>query len=527
MRPKTMTSPPRARGAAWWLGLALFIVPPVLLWWWQSVGQTPDGLSYLLDVRRGTQMWHPHHLIYVPVARALHSLGGLPTLSAGLVQNLAALPLLAWAAHGIARRLLPGPWQPWAAVGALLATRGVLFYATHIETYLPAMAWSAVTLHLALNFRPRALPLAGALALAVLYHQTNVMLVAPLLAMAGPRRDERLRIAKASLLAAAVVLPAYLAAWRLDAAGRPFVDFVTTYARAAVPTWGRWDNFGPNGLLSLGLSQSANLVPSPQWLAAPMLLAITALSVWHLRRLRAPDDALAPLRRFALGMLLCYLAFFLWWMPQDSDFFLATVLPLWVLALMLWRDLEIGPRLRWTPAAAAAVLFAVNFWFTVMPLHRDPGPNHTAAVALHESAPASAVLVVGYATQQELLYYTERTAVYDGTAFCQRALPAPFAGHAADVGAGPVLVVAGDFLQDLLAGRTGLEEECVARLVDFDADGRRCRVYAPRPDGGLDVFAGWRPVESVTEVLNEVRRTTIMAPGSLATAPRSLYFTSD
>jgi hypothetical protein len=508
-----MTARAPARGSARWLGLALGIVPPVLLWWWQSAGQTPDGLSYLLDIRSGTQMWHPHHLVYVPVARALHSLGGLTPLAAGLVQNLAALPLLAWAAHGVARRLLPGPWQPWAAVGALLATRGVLFYATHIETYLPALAWSAVTLRLALDLRPRTLLLAGALVLAVLYHQTNVLLVAPLLAMAGTRRAELRRIAGVSLLAAAVVLVAYLAAWRSDAAGTSFVDFVTTYARAAVPSWGRWDNFGPHGLLSLGLSQSANLAPTPKWLAAPMLLAIAALAIWHLRRLRAPDDDLAPLRRFALGMLLCYLAFFLWWMPQDSDFFLATVLPLWVLALMLWRDLGAGPRARWVPAAAAVVLFAVNFGFTVLPLHRDPGPDHAAALALHASTPASAVLVVGYAAEQELLYYTERVAVYAGTAFCQRAFPAPPAGHAADTSPEPVLVVAGDFLQDLLAGRTGLGEECLARLVDFDAVGGRCRAYAPRPDGGLDVFPAWRPAESIAAVLDEVRRTATRALG--------------
>lgn len=506
-----MTAPAGPRGSAWWLGVALFIAPPVLLWWWQSAGQTPDGLSYLLDVRRGTQMWHPHHLIYVPVARALHSLASLPPLSAGLVQNLAALPLLVWAAHGIARRLLPGPWQPWAAVGVLLATRGVLFYATHIETYLPALAWSAVTLRVALNHPPRVLALAGALILAVLYHQTNVMLVAPLLAMAGLRRSRQLAMAKVSLLAAAVVLTAYLAAWRSDAAGAPFVDFVTTYARAAVPSWGRWDNFGPNGLLSLGLSQSLNLMPTPKWLAAPMLLAITLLALWHVGRLRAPGDELAPLRRFALAMLLCYLAFFLWWMPTDSDFFLATVLPLWVLALLLWRDLGAGPRLRWAPAAAAVVLFSVNFGFTVRPLHRDPGPEHAAAVALHGSAPASAVLVVGYATEQELLYHTERVAVYGGTAFCQGTVPAPFAGCAAIPGAGPVLVVAGDFLQDLLAGRTGLDEDCLGRLVDFDADRRRCRVYVPRSDGGLDVFAEWRPAESVAAVLNEVRRATTPA----------------
>jgi hypothetical protein len=123
------------------------------------------------------------------------------------------------------------------------------------------------------------------------------------------------------------------------------------------------------------------------------------------------------------------------------------------------------------------------------------------------------VLVVGYAAEQELLYYTERVAVYAGTAFCQRAFPAPPAGHAADTSPEPVLVVAGDFLQDLLAGRTGLGEECLARLVDFDAVGGRCRAYAPRPDGGLDVFPAWRPAESIAAVLDEVRRTATRALG--------------
>ena len=36
----------------------------------RAANQTPDGLSYAVAVRTGVDMWHPHHLIYVPVVKS-------------------------------------------------------------------------------------------------------------------------------------------------------------------------------------------------------------------------------------------------------------------------------------------------------------------------------------------------------------------------------------------------------------------------------------------------------------------------
>jgi hypothetical protein len=41
-----------------------------LLFSLRAASQTPDGLSYAVAVRTGLDMFHPHHMIYVPVARA-------------------------------------------------------------------------------------------------------------------------------------------------------------------------------------------------------------------------------------------------------------------------------------------------------------------------------------------------------------------------------------------------------------------------------------------------------------------------
>ncbi len=131
------------------MGLAFAVLYFLL----RSAGQTPDGLSYALATRDGVGMYHPHHLLYVPVNRFIFLLsGGRDAILAGVLHNLIWLVALGYGAWRLAGLLRWSHGATLLAVGALLASRGVLFYATHVETYLPALA--CLTLFTATWFKP-------------------------------------------------------------------------------------------------------------------------------------------------------------------------------------------------------------------------------------------------------------------------------------------------------------------------------------------------------------------------------------
>ena len=388
------------------LGLLLAGVLFVL----RSAGQTPDGLSYAIAVRDGVDVCHPHHLLHGPVTRLIHlATGRGDPLVAGVLHNLVFLVVLGVAAKRLAQGLGAGAAGATLAAAVLLATRGVVFYATHVETYLPALA--ALT-GFAAAWRERAErpgPAAAWLVLAVLYHQTNVLAVVPALAASSRRRaDLRAVLVPAGL----VVWATYVAVWGFTGVREGLFAWLTGYVRADVPAWGSFGHFGPAGLRDLGLNQLRMVLPVPASLAGPAALAFFAgLALLAAVNLRAPTRRAD--RRFHLVFLAVYLLFFLWWIPADPDFFLATLLPLGALGLLAVGDLPPWGRGRWW-AIPAGVLLAGNLAFVAVPMHRDPGPTRAVARALAAAAPADAVLVVGYGVQQELLYAGRRTPVYEG-----------------------------------------------------------------------------------------------------------------
>ncbi len=107
------------------------------------------------------------------------------------------------------------------------------------------------------------------------------------------------------------------------------------------------------------------------------------------------------------------MSFFLWWIPSDADFFLATLLPIWLLAILLLGDLGPRWRSRWLLAPTVLLLLG-NLWFTARPLSEDPGLAHRRALGLAAVVEPGVALVVDYGLQQELLYYTNFREVYEG-----------------------------------------------------------------------------------------------------------------
>jgi len=482
-----------------------------LLYWLRATNQTPDGLSYALAVRSGLEMFHPHHMIYVPVARWIHLVTGIDPITATLWQNLFWIVVLGLAAWRLAGLVFPGRWARILAVGSLLAARGVMIYSVRVETYLPALACLVLATSLAVERPVRSWLLAPSVALAILYHQTNVLFVLPLLVLLCPMgettrwlRDWR-RATINLIVAAALVIGFYVVGFKYESVPGGFWNFVLSYARAPIEAWGNWDYYSPTGILTLAGSQANTVVPIPAGASLVgglvMLGGLVFLVTWHIVRVRqkAPHGRL---RLFGLVFLAAYLPFFLWWMPGDMDFFLATLLPLWLLVLILIGDLPASVRRLRLAAVMVLLLAAGNLVFTIWPMHRDPGPGRFLARALDQAAPADAHFVTGYAVQQEMLYFTDRTRVHEGDGLARAVLAGevPWAGETSPV------VVDGPYLRNLL-GRPKSEAKIFLRwLLGFEAEEDSCWTFKALPEAdGLLVGAPRRSADSWLELEGEIR----------------------
>jgi hypothetical protein len=324
---------------------------------------------------------------------------------------------------------------PWTAahglgvVALLLACRGVLFYATHVETYLPSAACLAMLAATVTDPRSRSRDVTLWLVLAVLYHQTNVLIVPAILAVSkNLRRD----LARVLLPAGGITFALYVLAWRIEGVERGLFSWMLTYAHADVPAWGRVENFSPSGLATLGASQLRMIAPVPESLVTiagiAFWIALATLVAHHVRRLHGDPTAH---RRLALTWLAVQLPFFLWWMPGDPDFFLATLLPLWMLAIAFVDERFRGLR---DPVVGglAVLLLAGNLATTGRILHASAGPAHAEAAALARSAPVDAVLVVDYGVQQQLLYHHAEYDAVEANQFVRRVregMPPEWAGR--------------------------------------------------------------------------------------------------
>lgn len=490
---------------------AIAVVYTGLLYWLRAANQTPDGLSYALAVRSGLEMFHPHHMIYVPVARWIHLVTGIDPISATLCQNLFWTVVLGLAAWRLAGLIFTSRSASIVAACALLATRGVMIYSVRVETYLPAMACLVLATSLAAERPVRTWLLVPSVALAILYHQTNVLFVLPLFVLlccrcVGKENSGRwLRTALVLARSAALVVGIYVVGFKYDSPPVGFWDFVLSYARAPIEAWGSFGYYSPGGILSLAGSQARMILPVPEATlfigGSIMLGALIFLVVWHIVRLRRKASH-RLLRLFGLVFLAAYLPFFLWWMPSDVDFFLVTLLPLWLLVLILVDDLPAAIRSTRQVAAMVLVLAVGNLVFTIWPMHRDPGPGRTLALALDQTAPVEVHFITGYAVQQEMLYFTDRTRVHEGDGFARAVLSGEAPWHRA----GDPVVVDGLYLRNLLARPDPEAEKFLRWLLGFDTEDSSCWTFRTMtPADGLLLGPPRRSAASWTSVEAEIK----------------------
>ncbi len=314
---------------------------------------TYDALSYILDVDRKPwpELFHPHHLAYGP-------LGALIRAAAAAIGWQGSAEKLLQAANAVAGALGVGLFGAVAARAAGSLRAGALaalllgasyaywYYAVEVEVYTIAAVFlvAALGLMLALAARPSArlaLALGVVQGCAVLFHQTNVLLCAPALAallLAGRAQapgSGRLRLFLAYAFPLALIVGgAYL--WvGLGVSGFRSWGELASWAAGYTTTglWGGALDASKLALLGVGLART---------FAQPggALVGLTLLGalLLNLRGLAAAPRGTVAV---ATSWLIVYGAFFLWWEPDNIEFWIASLPPFYLLVVLAaagaWR----------------------------------------------------------------------------------------------------------------------------------------------------------------------------------------------
>ena len=421
---------------------------------------TFDALSYILDVDRKPwrELFHPHHLAYGPLGAGIR-LAALGLGWQGSAERLlqATNALAGGLGVGLFAALLARLTRHWqaAALGALLlgASYAYWYYAVEVEVYTIAALFliAALWLMLELAQRPASVPgsavahvppggpapssshrvaargatraqLAAGLGLlqglAVLFHQTNVLLSFPgLVALwlglqaTPPAASARWRAALALLCAYAtpltlVVGGAYL--WvGLGVSGfrswEAFFGWVAGYTTTGY--WGGAVDGAKLALLGQGLARTI------AWPGGALIgLALLMILALNFRRLgRAPRGVLS----ITLTWLAVYGAFFIWWEPENIEFWIASLPPFYLLVVLAAYPPTSGqPLPRLGPAlllVSALAMLPINGSAILRrgDATRDLQRVTATALAAH-SAPGDLLIVPDGVLELYLPFYVER-----------------------------------------------------------------------------------------------------------------------
>ncbi len=336
---------------------------------------TFDALSYVLDVDRKhwTDVLHPHHLAYGPLGSLIHSvlhsigIGGSVLVPLQVVNALAGasgVALFCALVQRVTRRV------DLALCGALLlgSSYAYWYYAVEVEVYAVAALFLIVCLWLMVEVLQRPglsyrlyMALGCVQGMAVLFHQTNVLLCVPitLALVLGARRFSagvpvpslRLFVAYIGPFACVTVGSYIVVGFGIYGlrSWATFVEWMMFYARTGwwggAITYEKWADLGRG--LSDTLAQPGG---------ALFGLLLVGLLVLYLRRLLAGYACLVAV---LFVWLACYGAFFMWWEPDNVEFWVAS-LPPFVLLLML--ALSVGEVRSWQPGVWVAGAVGVSMW---------------------------------------------------------------------------------------------------------------------------------------------------------------------
>lgn len=346
--------------------LALAVFLPTL-----SDVHTFDALSYIRDVdQRAGFFFHPHHLLYSPTGWLFWQIWRVFGYDGGSELALKVLNSLVSAACGfglyrLTLRISRSWWAALTAAGLLLFNYGVWYFSVEVEVYILALVWLLAALALLIELvtqpRTRTAPLLGvSLGLAALYHQTNGLLVPVVIAgmLLSPLswRERIKRLVISGTIAGGIVALGYLLVGFGYNGYRSFSQLREWMFFFIETGW--WGHATRDRLTDLGAGLGNTISTEG---ALPFWIAILVLLVLGL-----PSAARTWPRIVAIcGLWIAiYGGFFSWWEGENIEFWIGTLLPLWLLVgLSVARLGALATR-----STAARLGQGVSFVSLVVPL---------------------------------------------------------------------------------------------------------------------------------------------------------------
>lgn len=382
---------------------------------------TYDALTYINDVNGRTGLFfHPHHLLYSPTGWLLWQAARLVGYSGNAERVLQLMNALAgvtcgWGLYRLTLHLTGQMVPALVAASLVWFNFATWYFSVEVEVYLVALVWLVATLWLLVELvttpRPRTPFLLGlALGGAALYHQTNgllvgVTLVAVLLAPLT-RRQKLSSLLVCGAIAGSCVAVGYGSVGFLVNGYRSptqFFDWVLFFAKTG--WWGhairdRWSDLGA------GLSNTISPQDAwPYWVGIGIVLLIGSHN----------------LRRWWRVVLVClawigsYGAFFAWWEARNIEFWIAALLPVW---LLVGLSVAVG-RQRWRGWASGTLGLlgcALLGWhnYPLIEQRGDPAldpDRHVSVQVRDQTLPDDLVIEPGGVLELYLSYYEGRSNV--------------------------------------------------------------------------------------------------------------------
>jgi len=412
------------------IGLGLFIIYNATLP--VNMAESHDSLSYLASIQGGENLWlfHPHHLLYSVLGKAFYEawqfFGYVGDASIPLQElNIIFACMTIAALYVLLRNVLNGRWRSMLVCAAVAFSFGFWFYASTIEVYIIHLFFLFLSFSfLLLSFqRPtlRIFALVGVCnALAILFHQMNVLFAATVLVaiVLNPgRRAIRDKVTAAAIYALCVSILVFLAyiiplasIIKPDSPGEALYWF-TGYLHEG--QWGKLEVLSPvkavlgfshtfiGGHFLFSIERLGSLISSTlggKFLVSQKFLVdhlsafqAQALLLGSLPLVAVFIVALASYMRswreiwrehyylliLSIAWLVPYAIFILWWEPYNLEFWIATLIPIWLIALLpfftsglIVKMQRVFPRLMYMLLHLAIVcMLLVNLFGSMLPLH--------------------------------------------------------------------------------------------------------------------------------------------------------------
>ena len=120
-----------------------------LLFLTRASEQSGDSLSYAFSAMTGSEMFHPHHLLYTPLIHILSRAASricerCDVICVAQIHNVVCALVTVICFYYIARYVLDSTWAGFCASLSFLVTRGFWCFTTQVEVYVPALSFLAI-----------------------------------------------------------------------------------------------------------------------------------------------------------------------------------------------------------------------------------------------------------------------------------------------------------------------------------------------------------------------------------------------